>query len=245
MRTLLVSITTILVLLAAFTAAADETESIQQADRLWVERHDPARAMQALELLRVAREQHPSSYGVHWRLARLCFWLCDGTSDTGRKRAIGKEGWDAGERAIALNPSGIEGYYWAALTMGEHAKGLSIPEAMAANLEPRFNGYLDKVLAADEGYGEGGALRARACYWAELPPLMRSYSRSLEYLQRSDELVPGHPRTLYYMAEVYLAMGSEDEARQAIDASLGTSFEDRAERARMLVWARSLEQQIR
>jgi hypothetical protein len=245
MRTILVSITTILVLLAASVAAADPNESIQQADRLWIERYDPARAMQALELLREARDQHPDSYGVQWRLARLCFWLCDGTSDTDRKRAIGKEGWDAGERAIALEPSGIEGYYWAALTMGEHAKGLSIPEAMAANLEPRFNGYLDKVLASDEGFGEGGALRARACYWAALPPLMRSYPRSLEYLQRSDQLVPGHPRTLYYMAEVHHAMGNEDEARQAIDASLGAPFEDRAERARMLVWGRSLEQQIR
>jgi len=245
MRTFLVSISMTIVLLAASFAAADETESIQQADRLWVERHDPSRALQALKLLQDASVSHPDSYGLHWRLSRLCFWLCDGTSDMGRKRTLGKVGWDAGERAIALNPSGIEGHYWAALTMGEHAKGLSIPEAMAANLEPRFNGYLDKVLAADEGYGEGGALRARACYWYSLPPLMRNYSRSLQYLQRSDELVPGHPRTLYYMAEVHLAMGHDEEAQQAIDASLGASFDDTAERARLLVWARSLRQQIR
>ncbi len=225
--------------------AATAADLTDQADRLWAERHDPSRVLQALELLHAGCEQHPDSYDLHWRLARLCFWMCDGTADTSRKRAVGKEGWDAGERAIELKPEGIEGYYWAALTMGEHAKDMSVAEGVAANLEPRFNRYLDIVLAADEGYGEGGALRARACYWYSLPPLMRSYSRSLEYLERSDELVPGHPRTLFYMAEVHHAMGETDQARAAIDASLDTSFHDRAERDRMLVWARSLERQLR
>ena len=245
MQSLLVSLVLAVALVSSSAAMGSEAEQLDRADRLWVVRHDPPRALQALEQLRTACEDHPDSYALHWRLSRLCFWLADGTTDTDRKRLIGKEGWDAGERAIVLNPSGIEGYYWAALTMGEHAKGLSIPEAMAANLEPRFTSYLDTVLAADEGYGRGGALRARACYWYSLPPLMRSYSRSLEYLQRSDELVPGHPRTLYYMAEVHAAMGHVDEARQAIDASLSVNFDDRAERARMLVWARSLEKDLR
>lgn len=245
MRTILIAT----VLAASFVStparAATAADLVDQADRLWAERNDPSRVLQAVELLRTACEEHPDSYDLHWRFSRLCFWMCDGTTDTGRKRAIGKEGWDAGERAIALDPEGIEGYYWAALTMGEHAKDMSVAEAVAANLEPQFNRYLDTVIAADEGYGEGGALRARACYWYSLPPLMRSYSRSLEYLKRSNELVPGHPRTLFYMAEVHHAMGNADQARAAIHASLDTSFDDRAERDRMLVWARSLEQQLR
>lgn len=237
---------TVVLLLAVITsnAAASEQDAIDESDRLFEQRGNPAQAKAALGHLQKATREYPESFGLQWRLARICFWLADGTKDTAIKRIIGKQGWDAGEAAIVLDPSRIEGYYWSALTMGEHAKDMSVAEGLALGLDGKFNAHLDKVLSMDESYGQGGALRARARYWYALPRVMRSYPKCLTYLERSNELVPGHPRTLLYMAEAYHVLGEDEKAREALDASLQASFNDSAERQRMLVWAHNFEAEL-
>ncbi len=234
----------LLLMCIAASAAASEHDAIVEADRLFEQRGNPSQAKAALSHLQNATQEYPGSYGLHWRLARICFWLADGTQDTAIKRIIGKEGWDAGEMAISLDPDGIEGYYWSALTMGEHAKDMSVAEGLSKGLDGKFNDYLDKVLSMDESYGQGGALRARARYWYALPRVMRSYPKCLDYLERSNELVPGHPRTLLYMAEAYHVLGEHEKARQALEASLQASFHDSAERQRMLTWARNFQAEL-
>jgi tetratricopeptide (TPR) repeat protein len=226
-------------------AVGTEEEVIAEADRLYGLRADSGKAQDGLDLLRDGAQAHPQSYGIQWRIARACFWICDGTEDKDIKKSIGMEGWEAGDKAVALDASGIEGHYWTTLAMGEYSKGISIIKAIGKGIDKQFTHHLDTTLAADEAYDNGGALRAKGRYWFALPKIMRSFEKSLEKLERADELVPNHPRTLLYVAETQHAMGDDAAARTSLDAALAcTGFPDAAERDRVMVWARAFDKEL-
>ncbi len=227
-------------------AIADEATAIADADRLYAQRANSDKASEAVEFLQQAVQDHPDSYALHWRLARAAWWIGDGTENETTDKEMGQIGWDAGARAIELNSSGLEGHYWTTLAMGEYSKGISILKAIGQGLDKKFSSHLDTVLAADEGYDNGGALRAKGMYWHELPRIMRDRAKALEKLERSNELIPNHPRTLYYLAVVNHAEGNEEAARACIEASIAAAprWPDAPERARVLGWARTLDGQI-
>ena len=223
-------------------ALAGEQEVIVQADQLYLQRADSSKAQEGLDVLRAGAAEYPTSYGIHWRVARICWWIAEGTSDTSIKKALGREGWDAAAVSVETDSDGLEGHYWYVLALGEYSNGISILKAIAQGLDGKFSDHLDLVLAADEDYDDGGALRAKGKYWFSLPRFMRSFPKSLERLERSNELVPNHPRTLFYLAETELALGNEERARTYVEASLAaSSWPDRPEWARVSAWARTFQ----
>lgn len=202
-------------------AIQTETWLMEEADRLYSLRDDADSALRGLDVLRQGAAISPDSYGIQWRIARICWWIAVGEGDTGVKRALGQEGWNAGEKAVALDPTGVEGHYWTTLAIAECANSMSILAAITLGIDGRFNTHPDMVLAVDEGYDDGGALRAKGVYWFSLPGRMRNYDKSLERLERANELVPSHPRTLPYLAEVHHAMGDDKAAQEVNYSQLG------------------------
>ena len=65
----------------AMPAAATEQEAIAEADRLYGLRGSSDQAEEAVEYLKTATADYPDSYELHWRLARACWWVADGTTD--------------------------------------------------------------------------------------------------------------------------------------------------------------------
>jgi len=224
---------------------ASEADVIAEADKIYGGRANSDRALEGVEFLREGAESYPESYGIHWRLARACWWICDGTTDTETDKSLGLEGMEAGEKAVAIKSSGIEGHYWTCLALGEYANGISIIKAIAAGLDGRFTDHLDIVLAADEDYDNGGALRAKSRYHFGLPRLMRSYPKALERAERSNELIPNHIRTLYYLAETEHVMDNDEKAREYLDEAMAlTNYWDGPERIRVMAWCKELDKQI-
>ena len=243
-RTRLLVLAVVSAFLVPAVSVAGEQDVISEADTLYKQRGSSSKATEALELLREGAETYPESYGIHWRLARAAWWICDGTTDNATKKAKGKEGMDAGNRAIEIKSNGIEGCYWMALALGEYSMGISILKAIGQGLDGKFTTNIDAVIRADEDYDDGGALRARSRYHFNMPRPMRSYPKALEFVERADELVPDHPRTLYFMAETHHALGDDTEAREALDACLASGWADRTERDRVHGWARTFESQL-
>ena len=233
-----------LVILQPRPAAAGEQEVIAEADSLYGQRSSNTRSNEAVELLRAGAVDYPDSYGIHWRLARATWWVCDGTNSESTKKSLGKEGWDAGARAMEIKSDGIEGRYWMVLALGEYSKGISILKAISQGLDGKFSDNLDWVLAQDEGYDQGGALRAKSRYHFSLPRFMRSFPKALEKLERSDALTANHPRTQYFLAVTHHALGDDEAARKALDASLNSTWSSRAERERVLGWAQDFEAEL-
>lgn len=226
-------------------AMASEEDVIAEAERLYKARGNSDSALEGLEALRDGAESYPQSYGIHWRLARACWWIAEGASDTELKKTLGKEGMEAGEKAVSIKSSGIEGHYWTTLALGEYANGISIIKAIAGGLDGKFTDHLDIVLDADEDYDNGGALRARSRYHFGLPRLMRSYPKALERAERANELVPNHIRTLYYLAETEHVMDNDEKAREYLDEALAlTDYWDGPERVRVMAWCKAMDKEI-
>ena len=233
------------VLALSHTAWASEQEAIAEADRLYAFRGTSERAEEAVDYLQTATSEYPDSYGLHWRLARAAWWIADGTENSETDKSLGQLGWDAGARAVAIDSSSLEGHYWMMLAMGEYAKGISIVKAIAKGIDGKFSEHLDIVLAADEDYDDAGALRAKGKYWSSLPRFMRKYDRALTKLERADELVPNHPRNLFYLAELHHILEDDETARAYLDKSLAcTSWPDVPERTRVMAWAKALDKEI-
>ena len=69
----------------------------------------------------------------------------------------GKDGWDLAERAIAVNPNDVAGYYWAALCMGNYAMGLGALKALSQGMEAKFRDRLARAQALNPAYEANSA----------------------------------------------------------------------------------------
>src|SRR3954469_6676830 len=79
---------------------AAAAQMVAQADNLYSQRADLARAREGVILLRRALSSDTGSYDAAWRLARFNYFLGSHTTDkTERERAF-NEGVEAGRRAI-------------------------------------------------------------------------------------------------------------------------------------------------
>src|SRR6185295_10442842 len=83
--------------------------SISEVDALFGYGADYARERQALDILERAIATTPKDYDLLWRAARSYYYVGDGAPPKERV-AYFERGMDAGKRAVALNPDGVEGH---------------------------------------------------------------------------------------------------------------------------------------
>lgn len=211
---------------------ATAAELIVQGDALYARRSSDKTTYKAIALYRKALKLEPRNYEVQWRLARAFFWLADNTDDGDRDKDLGWKGLYHAREAIALSPSRVEGHFFAALCLGEHAKGLGIVTALRQGIEGRFRGHLDQAMRIDRGYEDGGADRAYGNFWHLLPWPKKDNAKALTHFKKSLGYNPRFPRTHFYLAQVYLDEGEDDLARShlkkclAVDPRTGNAMDN-------------------
>src|SRR3954469_9907430 len=112
--------------------ARDGTAALSRLDGLDQRRDDPATFAEAHRLATEALAAAPLSYEALWRAARETFSETDQPHRSPDERSrLGKAAYDLAERAIAVNPNGVAGYYWATLGIGRHAETMGVVRALA------------------------------------------------------------------------------------------------------------------
>ena len=205
----------------ALPAAAPSGE-LSRWDALWPRRDDPAAA---LELKGLAGDfQRGDDYARLWRAARWYFWLADGTKgDDSLKALLGKTGWDAGKKAKALKPKGLEGLYWTSVDIGMYSEAVGIFKALTQGLESRFRDPLLEVKAADPDHRDAdidyiGPELTLGRYWYSLPWPKRSLDRSKDELRVATKVRPENLRAHYFLAQTLAADGDYAGAKAELDA---------------------------
>lgn len=177
--------------------------------------HEQQRLVQAL----IARA--PNDHGVLWRAARFYFWASDDPGVAKEQRSHwGKDGWDFAERAIAVNPDDVAGYYWAALCMGNYALGLGVVKALSQGMESKFRDRLTRAQALNAGYEGGAAEVAWGRFYDKLPWPKRDRKKAEEHLRKAIELNPAALRPRVYLASSYLDSDRIIEAKKLLDEVL-------------------------
>jgi len=230
-------------------AAAQEKLSVsavcERADVLHRRRDESALEKEQETLLLSALKDAPEDYGLLWRMARLRHWQADGSSGEAQGR-LGKEAWEWGDKAIRVNPKGVEGQYFAGIGVGAYSTGIGVLRALGEGIEGKYNKRVDTALQLDSMFDRGGPLVAKGRYHFELPWPMRSYDKSAALLRKVLEKHPGRIRAGVYLAETLLADGKAAEAKQVLEATLAQPpVGDPPEDRRALAWGRALEPKIR
>lgn len=94
-----------------------ETHVVAEADAAF-DRDEPARA---LVLLERRLSSHPGDYPARWRAARASLVLGVLATDPETKVEFFERAVTHGDTAVALEPNGIDGLYWAAAATGRDA----------------------------------------------------------------------------------------------------------------------------
>jgi tetratricopeptide (TPR) repeat protein len=213
----------ILVLLVAglFSASllglSQEAKSLtEQGDDLFEQRGDLDKAKEALAKYQDALIRDEDAYGLYWRMARVEYWIGDHTADKTQKKRIFEMGIYYAKKAVALGPDRPEGHYWLGVDYGVYGEAKGVLKSLS--LVNPIKDEMNKVLAVDPAYDDGGADRVLGRLYYELPGLFGgSKQKSLEHLLKSVEMGPRVGLTRIYLADTYLAMKEVEKARQELE----------------------------
>jgi tetratricopeptide (TPR) repeat protein len=194
-------------------------ELLRQADQSYAQREDLARVREGLETLRRARAVNFNDYEVAWRTARLNYTLGDTTPDAAEREKAFREGVEAGETAVRVEPQRVEGHFWLGANQGGYAQakgplyGLSAAEGLRKEMET--------VVKLDEGFQGGSAFMVLGRLDLELPSMLGGDpKRAIETLERGMKY--GEQNALYRLrlAEAYIRNKRMDDARKQINTIL-------------------------
>ncbi|WP_341870917.1 tetratricopeptide repeat protein [Corallococcus llansteffanensis] len=202
--------------------------------------------MKALEAgLKDALTAEPEDFELAWRKARILQWQADGATEKKLKMVLGKQTWEAGDKAAKLQPARVEGYYFAACGIGSYSQAVGIMKALGDGLEGKFNERLDTALKLDPGYDYGGPWLVKGRYYFELPWPKRDLSKSVTFYEKAIAKYPQSLRAYLYLAETLLKDGKAEKARDAIEkVKQGSTAYNPAEGQRVQQWAKKTDADI-
>jgi tetratricopeptide (TPR) repeat protein len=194
---------------------------LAQADDAWKRRDEPGALDEIRSRLARAEQAAPDDYGVLWRLAQLYFWLSDDPSSKDEEKSrLGKKSWDYGDRATRANPSGVEGWYFAAVGMGNYSLGIGVLKALGQGIEGKFKERLARAESIDPRYFSGGIFTAWGRFYFKLPWPKYNARKSELALQKAIRLNRDNVRGRVFLAELYEKEGHPDEARRLLQEAI-------------------------
>ena len=197
------------VLLCAPLRAQDAT---RDPDRLYADREHLPSATDAAAVWESRLKTNPKDFESAWKLARACYWLGGHVAEDAR-RAQYERGIEAGRQASVLQAGRPEGYFWMAANMGAMAESFGLRAGI--KYRSPVKKALETVLMLDRGFQQGSADRALGRWYLKVPRLFGgSKDKSVEHLKQSLTYDPASTASHYFLAETYLEMDRQDDARQ-------------------------------
>jgi hypothetical protein len=199
-------------------AAPAAGDDVARIDALHARRHEPGVLAEERSVVDAAVARAPRDHAVLWRAARCYFWIGDDPDlSVDARSAAGKMGWELGDRAVAANPDGVAGHYYAALNIGTYAVGLGVIKALAKGIDGKFRQRLQRAEALDASYDWGGVQIAWGRYHDKLPWPKRDAKKSEQRYRRALATFPQNLRARLYYAELLVHEDRASEARALLE----------------------------
>jgi tetratricopeptide (TPR) repeat protein len=137
----------------------------------------------------------------------------------------GKAGMGFAEKAIALAPDKVEGYYYYGLSVGIYSDGVSILTALSEGLKSKTQNSFETAYKIDKTYNRGGPMLSLGRFWTVLPWPMNDDDKALAYLRefQSAGYLEGSVEGQIYLAELLIDIGGQDneaEARKLLETAV-------------------------
>lgn len=202
-------------------SATPVDELIAQGDAHYAHRFDEPRAWKAIANYRAALKQDPKNYAALWKTARAYGWLANDRKSKSETKVVADRGLSYALRAVAQNPRGVEGQFYAALNVGYIGRSIPMIVALFQGIEKKVLSLFRTARRLDPKFEGGGADRALGVYYHTVPWPKRDRKEALKHLNRALRFGPNNPWNHYYLAEVLLAEDQKEQARQFLLRCLG------------------------
>ncbi len=226
----------------AAPAADAKANWIARFDELYLRRDENAALKEMYKLVKDELAAREGSYDGWWRKALLDCWQANGMMDGSElKASVGKQCWDAGEKAVAINADDVHGQYWATVGMGLYSEGLGILSALGQGIEGKFKNRVGLAIKLDKNYLDGGPTMLAGRFYWKLPWPKRDLDQSKTLLNETLAAHPNNLRAKLFLADTLWTDGKKDEAKaliaQVLSAQLGPDKpDDRRNQAQAKKW---------
>jgi tetratricopeptide (TPR) repeat protein len=116
------------------------------------------------------------------------------------------------DKAVEINPEGVEGQYYNSMGIATYAFGKSIVKALLEGLGTKYQEHLDKAISVNKDYQDGILYTAYGRYWYKLPWPKKSLKKSLASLITAEKYNPENMMALDYLGDTLFAEGKKEEA---------------------------------
>jgi tetratricopeptide (TPR) repeat protein len=202
-------------------AASELGNLLARADAAWADRDQPGQEEALAAALDAADRLAPGNYAVLWRQARHLGWLAEEPKlPDAEKSRIGKRAWELGDKACALEPGKVEGYFYAMSGVGNYSLGIGVVSALMKGIEGKFRERLARAEALDPGFEAGAIQMSWGRLYFELPWPKHDAKLSEKYLREAIARNGDNVRAHVYLGDLLLDEGRKDEARTAYQRAL-------------------------
>jgi tetratricopeptide (TPR) repeat protein len=188
---------------------------LTEADTLYDQRADMAKARVAVAALRQAQVADYGNYEVAWKLARAAFFVGDHTKDADESDDMFRQGIEAGRVAVKLQPDKPEGHFWLGANYGGDASRSTLASLTSVQ---DIRNEMEAVIKIDESFQGGSAYLGLGRLYLQAPRVLGGdTTKAIQYLEKGVRLGPNNSLMRYHLAAAYEAAGRNAEARKQVE----------------------------
>ncbi|MDM7923451.1 MAG: tetratricopeptide repeat protein [Pyrinomonadaceae bacterium] len=192
--------------------------TLQEADSLFSQRRDVEKLRAAFEAVKKLRDPADRNYEVEWKFAKFSYFLGKQTSDESEAQAIFERGKEAGKIASRIEPDKPDGHFWFAANLGELAK--MSPVTVGIKSVDEIKDAMNTVVRIDPAYQAASAFDALAQVEMGTRLYGGSEAKAVELLENGLSINSSNGNLRVTLAEAYLAVKRDSDARKQIDELL-------------------------
>lgn len=201
--------------LALPALAADSAALMKQADELFAQRADLAKAQQAADLYEKALAADPKNEEAAWKAARVLYWIGRNTKGDENKVKVFERGIADAKKALAINPKSLGGHYWLGVSYGLYGSAKGVTKSLSL-INP-IKEEMAAVIEQDPKYDEGGPYRVLGRLYFKVPGIFGgSNSQAIENLNTAIKHGPTRWLNHLYLAEVYIDEDENGKAKELL-----------------------------
>lgn len=198
-------------------------EEIEQAlatsEKLFSERADTEKLREAVKTLGSVRNPDDRNFEVEWKFSKYSYFLGKLESDQAKAEDSFEKGRDAGRIAARVQKDRPEGHFWYAANLGELSK--MSPVTVGIRSVDEIRAAMETVISIDPGFQGASAYDALG----QLEIATRNFKggkteKAVEYYEKGLALSPDNANIRLHLAEAYLSLRRDADARRQLDALL-------------------------
>jgi predicted Zn-dependent protease len=191
---------------------------VSKADNLFKQRSEVSNLREAIKTLASARMTDQRNFEVEWKFAKYNYFLGRHTEDEKEKNAAFEKGREAALIASRMEPDKPDGHFWYAANLGELCRLNPVTVAIKSIADVKT--ALNKVIEIQPGYQNGSAYDALAQIELQTSLTGGKPEKAAEYLEKALAIEKNNTSLRLHLAEAYLAMNKDAEARAQLDELL-------------------------